>query len=113
MRDKQTSRFCDGLLDLWAALWNFTDTPDVDPTDNRAELAPRPSGSPCCCADAAAASAPTTVTATSSYVGATWVSPRAIATRRRFHATNRLRTQGGLEAPSGLRPVSPSRRGLR
>ncbi len=41
MRDKQTSRFCAGLLDLWPALWNFTETPGVDPTNNRAERALR------------------------------------------------------------------------
>ncbi len=33
MRDKQTSRFCDGLLDLWPALWNFTEIAGVDPTN--------------------------------------------------------------------------------
>jgi hypothetical protein len=65
MRDKHTSRFCDGLLDPWPALWNFIETPDVDPSNNRAERALRPSGSPCCCANAAAAPAPTTVTAAS------------------------------------------------
>lgn len=41
MRDEKTSRFCRGLLDLWPALWNFTETPDVDPTNNRAERALR------------------------------------------------------------------------
>jgi len=37
MRDDKTSRFCCGLLDLWPALWNFTETPGVDTTNNRAE----------------------------------------------------------------------------
>lgn len=41
MRDERTSRFCNGLLDLWPALWNFTETPGVDPTNNRAERALR------------------------------------------------------------------------
>jgi transposase len=41
MRDPKTSRFCNGLLDLWPALWNFTETPGVDPTNNRAERALR------------------------------------------------------------------------
>lgn len=41
MRDQRTSRFCDGLLDLWPALWNFTDTPGVEATNNRAERALR------------------------------------------------------------------------
>ena len=41
MRDEKTSRFCAGLLDLWPALWNFTETPGVDPTNNRAERALR------------------------------------------------------------------------
>lgn len=41
MRDDKTSRFCAGLLDLWPALWNFTETPGVDPTNNRAERALR------------------------------------------------------------------------
>lgn len=41
MRDKQTSRFCGGLLDLWPALWNFTEIAGVDPTNNRAERALR------------------------------------------------------------------------
>ena len=41
MRDQKTSRFCAGLLDLWPALWNFTETPGVDPTNNRAERALR------------------------------------------------------------------------
>ncbi len=41
MRDEKTSRFCAGLLDLWPALWNFTETAGVDPTNNRAERALR------------------------------------------------------------------------
>jgi transposase len=41
MRDDKTSRFCAGLLDLWPALWSFTETPGVDPTNNRAERALR------------------------------------------------------------------------
>lgn len=41
MRDQQTSRFCTALLDLWPALWNFTETPGVDATNNRAERALR------------------------------------------------------------------------
>lgn len=41
MRDQKTSHFCAGLLDLWPALWNFTETPGVDPTNNRAERALR------------------------------------------------------------------------
>lgn len=41
MRDEKTSRFCAGLLDLWPALWSFTETPDVDATNNRAERALR------------------------------------------------------------------------
>lgn len=41
MRDDKTSRFCKGLLDLWPALWNFTETPGVEPTNNRAERALR------------------------------------------------------------------------
>ena len=41
MRDDKTSRFCAGLLDLWPALWNFTETPGVEPTNNRAERALR------------------------------------------------------------------------
>ena len=41
MRDDRTSRFCCGLLDLWPALWSFTETPGVDPTNNRAERALR------------------------------------------------------------------------
>jgi transposase len=41
MRDDRTSRFCAGLLDLWPALWNFTETPGVDATNNRAERALR------------------------------------------------------------------------
>jgi transposase len=41
MRDPKTSRFCCGLLELWPALWNFTQTPGVDPTNNRAERALR------------------------------------------------------------------------
>lgn len=41
MRDDKTSRFCGGLLDLWPALWNFTETPGVDATNNRAERALR------------------------------------------------------------------------
>lgn len=41
MHDEKTSRFCDGLLDLWPALWNFTETAGVDPTNNRAERALR------------------------------------------------------------------------
>ena len=41
MRDERTSRFCSALLDLWPALWNFTETPGVEPTNNRAERALR------------------------------------------------------------------------
>ena len=41
MRDDRTSRFCGGLLDLWPALWNFTEIPGVQPTNNRAERALR------------------------------------------------------------------------
>jgi len=41
MHDEKTSRFCEGLLDLWPALWTFTETPGVDPTNNRAERALR------------------------------------------------------------------------
>jgi transposase len=41
MHDAKTSRFCDGLLKLWPALWNFTETPGADPTNNRAERALR------------------------------------------------------------------------
>lgn len=41
MRDQKTSRFCHGLLDIWPALWNFTEIPGVDPTNNRAERALR------------------------------------------------------------------------
>lgn len=41
MRDERTSRFCAGLLDLWPALWNFTEIPGVDATNNRAERALR------------------------------------------------------------------------
>jgi transposase len=41
MRDDRTSRFCCGLLDIWPALWTFTETPGVDPTNNRAERALR------------------------------------------------------------------------
>jgi transposase len=41
MRDDKTSRFCGSLLDLWPALWNFTETRGVDPTNNRAERALR------------------------------------------------------------------------
>jgi transposase len=41
MRDDKTSRFCGGLLDLWPALWNFTETPGLDATNNRAERALR------------------------------------------------------------------------
>jgi len=41
MRDDKTSRFCEGLLDLWPALWNFTETPGVEATNNRAERALR------------------------------------------------------------------------
>lgn len=41
MRDDKTSRFCGGLLDLWPALWNFTEIAGVDPTNNRAERALR------------------------------------------------------------------------
>lgn len=37
MRDDKTSRFCAALLDLWPALWNFTETPGVQPTNNHAE----------------------------------------------------------------------------
>lgn len=41
MRDEKTSRFCAGLLDIWPALWNFTEIPGVEPTNNRAERALR------------------------------------------------------------------------
>lgn len=41
MRDEKTSRFCTGLLDLWPALWNFTEIAGVEPTNNRAERALR------------------------------------------------------------------------
>lgn len=41
MRDARTSRFCTGLLGLWPALWNFTETPGVAPTNNHAEQALR------------------------------------------------------------------------
>lgn len=41
MRDERTGRFCDGLLDLWPALWNFTEIPGVEATNNRAERALR------------------------------------------------------------------------
>lgn len=41
MRDAKTSRFCNGLLKLWPALWNFTENPGVDPSNNRAERALR------------------------------------------------------------------------
>jgi transposase len=41
MRDQKTSRFCNALLDIWPALWNFTEIPGVDPTNNRAERALR------------------------------------------------------------------------
>jgi transposase len=41
MRDQKTSRFCSGLLDPWPALWNFTEIPGVEPTNNRAERALR------------------------------------------------------------------------
>jgi transposase len=41
MRDEKTSRFCARLLDLWPALWNFTEIAGVDPTNNRAERALR------------------------------------------------------------------------
>jgi transposase len=41
MRDDKTSRFCSGLLDLWPALWTFTEIPGVDATNNRAERALR------------------------------------------------------------------------
>jgi len=32
---------CSNILDLWPALWNFTEHPDVDATNNRAERAIR------------------------------------------------------------------------
>ena len=41
MRDEKTSRFCAGLLELWPALWQFTETAGVDPTNNKAERALR------------------------------------------------------------------------
>lgn len=41
MRDAKTSRFCGALLDLWPALWNFTEHAGLDPTNNRAERALR------------------------------------------------------------------------
>jgi len=41
MRDEKTSRFCAALLDLWPALWNFTEHTGLDPTNNRAKRALR------------------------------------------------------------------------
>lgn len=41
MRDKRTSRFCEGLLDIWPALWSFTEVHGVEPTNNRSERALR------------------------------------------------------------------------
>jgi len=41
IHDPKTSRLCDGLLAFWPALWHFTEIPDVDATNNRAERAIR------------------------------------------------------------------------
>lgn len=37
----ELATICGALLDLWPALWNFTEHPDVDATNNRAERALR------------------------------------------------------------------------
>lgn len=37
----ELSTICGALLDLWPALWNFTEHPDADATNNRAERAIR------------------------------------------------------------------------
>lgn len=41
--DKKAAPFCKNLLDLWPALWNFIQHPDIlQPTNNRAEQTVRP-----------------------------------------------------------------------
>ena len=40
-RTPELATLCANVLDLWPALWNFTEHPDVDATNNRAERAIR------------------------------------------------------------------------
>jgi len=40
-RTPQLATLCANVLDLWPALWSFTEHPDVDATNNRAERALR------------------------------------------------------------------------
>ena len=40
-RNPELATLCANVLDLWPALWNFTEHPDVDATNNRAERAIR------------------------------------------------------------------------
>jgi len=40
-RTPEVATLCANVLDLWPALWNFTEHPDVDATNNRAERAIR------------------------------------------------------------------------
>lgn len=40
-RTPELASLCANVLDLWPALWNFTEHPDVDATNNRAERAIR------------------------------------------------------------------------
>ncbi len=40
-RHPKTARFCEGLLEEYAALWTFCEVPGIDPTNNAAERALR------------------------------------------------------------------------
>jgi transposase len=40
-RTRELATLCANVLDLWPALWSFTEHPDIDATNNRAERAIR------------------------------------------------------------------------